>query len=216
MLWLCLLPRFCISLGRFGSRLQDARNLGSRLEPTFEAIPARESTGRGPIASGSYALWQAPPSPTAVLFIAHGLLQGPEAWWDASPACPFCNAGPEERAIVLSALARGHAVITIKSAQSAANGTWPDGCKTPCCTQHEIDVVQEYIESWSLKHGTPDRLPVAALGVSAGGYLVSTLALQMELYGIVLQISSGCTQSFETARAPFPPSLFVSVGAPSS
>lgn len=54
-------------------------------------------------------LFQAPPAPRALLFIAHGCSHAARDWWPPSHACPHCLGLPEEVAQTQQALARGYA-----------------------------------------------------------------------------------------------------------
>ncbi|KAF3443494.1 hypothetical protein FNV43_RR13177 [Rhamnella rubrinervis] len=66
--------------------------------------------------NGTNIIWQIPDSPNAVLFLAHGCNGQAFNFWDRSPHCPKCVGLPEERLIVLHALAQNFAVLTISSA----------------------------------------------------------------------------------------------------
>ena len=64
---------------------------------------------------GLAALWQVPPDPSRVLFVAHGCNHSAEDWFDPSPACSACLGLPEERLVRLAALRRGYAVVAVSS-----------------------------------------------------------------------------------------------------
>lgn len=60
-------------------------------------------------------LWEVPPSPTGVLFLAHGCNHAAADFWPPSQRCPHCTGLPQERLVRLAALARGYAVIAVSS-----------------------------------------------------------------------------------------------------
>nr|XP_010916134.1 uncharacterized protein LOC105041037 [Elaeis guineensis] len=145
--------------------------------------------------NGTDLIWQIPESPKAVLFIAHGCNGRAANFWDRSPGCPYCVGFPEERLIVLHALDRRFAVLTV----SSSGKCWSFG--------KEKHVVQ-WISKWWIEKNKLDKLPIVALGASSGGYFVSALAAEMRYSSIVLMIAEGV---FETMGVPegYPPTLFV-------
>lgn len=145
--------------------------------------------------NGTDLIWQIPDSPKAVLFIAHGCNGRAANFWDRSPGCPNCVGLPEERLIVLHALDRKFALLTV----SSVGRCWSLG--------KEMENVQWIIKRWIEKHGL-DRLPITAMGASSGGYFVSALAAEMKFSSIVLMIAEGV---FEEMGVPegYPPTLFV-------
>ncbi|PPS05725.1 hypothetical protein GOBAR_AA14927 [Gossypium barbadense] len=82
----------------------------NRFESLVQFNPKRE------FRNGTDLIWQIPDSPKAVLFLAHGCSGRAVNFWDKSPKCPECVGLPEERLLVLHALARKFAVLTISSA----------------------------------------------------------------------------------------------------
>lgn len=145
--------------------------------------------------NGTDLIWQIPESPKAVLFIAHGCNGRAANFWDRSPGCPHCVGFPEERLIVLHALDRRFAVLTV----SSSGKCWSFG--------KEKNVVKWITKWWIEKHKL-ERLPIMALGASSGGYFVSALAAEMRYRSVVLMIAGGV---FETMGIPegYPPTLFV-------
>ncbi|CAA2973904.1 uncharacterized protein LOC111396345 [Olea europaea subsp. europaea] len=145
--------------------------------------------------NGTDFIWQIPDSPKAVLFLAHGCNGRAANFWDKSPKCSNCVGLPEERLIVLHALARNFAVLTISS-----NGRcWS--------LRTERRIVKDIIESWVVKQNL-EKLPLFALGASSGGYFVSVLATDMRFRGITLMIAEGVLGHMEITK-DYPPILFV-------
>ncbi|XP_042483823.1 uncharacterized protein LOC122064178 [Macadamia integrifolia] len=142
-------------------------------------------------------IWQIPDSPKAVLFLAHGCNGRAINFWDRCVSCQNCIGLPEERLIVLHALARKFAVITISSAGKCWSlGRW-----------QERVIVKEIIKLWVAKNKL-EKLPLVALGASSGGYFVSLLATDMRFGGITIMIAQAL---FYRKGIPddYPPTLFV-------
>ncbi|KAE9614820.1 putative alpha/Beta hydrolase [Lupinus albus] len=146
--------------------------------------------------NGTDLIWQVPElSPKGVLFVAHGCNGRAINFWDQTLECPDCIGLPEERLLVLHALARGFAVITISSARTC----WTYG--------KEVLVVKDVIEWWISKRKL-EKLPLVALGASSGGYFVSVLATTMKFNSIVIMIAEGMFEEMDIKR-DYPPTLFV-------
>ncbi|RDX60582.1 hypothetical protein CR513_61261, partial [Mucuna pruriens] len=145
--------------------------------------------------NGTDLIWQVPESPQGVLFLAHGCNGRAINFWDKSPQCPDCIGLPEERLLVLHALAQGFAVITISSAQRC----WTFG--------EEVLVVKDIIEWW-IDRRKLGNLPLVALGASSGGYFVSVLATSVKFSSIVLMIAEGMFEEMDV-KGDYPPTLFV-------
>ncbi|KAL5716512.1 hypothetical protein ACHQM5_018191 [Ranunculus cassubicifolius] len=145
--------------------------------------------------NGTDVIWQIPDSPKAVLFIAHGCDCKAVYFWDRSPTCPNCVGLPEDRIIVLHALARKFAVLTI----SSAGRCWSLG--------EERRIIKSII-SWWVEENNLGKLPLMALGASSGGYFVSALANDIKFSSITLMIAEGV---FEKMNIPenYPSTLFV-------
>ena len=60
-------------------------------------------------------LWELPPSPQGVLFVAHGCSHSGSDFWPKSGRCMHCLALPEEMRVREAALARGYAVVAVSS-----------------------------------------------------------------------------------------------------
>lgn len=145
--------------------------------------------------NGTDVIWQIPDSPKAVLFLAHGCNGRAVHFWDRSPNCPNCIGLPEERLLVLHALARRFAVITI----SSAGRCWTLG--------EEKLVVRDIIRWWVERHKL-EKLPLVALGASSGGYFVSALAKGLRFNGVALMIAEGVFNQMDIPE-DYPPTLFV-------
>lgn len=145
--------------------------------------------------NGTDVIWQIPDSPKAVLFLAHGCGGQAANFWDRSPACPNCVGLPEERLIVLHALYRKFAVLTI----SSTGKCWSFG--------KEKETVK-WIIKWWIEKNNLGKLPLTAMGASSGGYFVSALAAEMRFSSIVIMIAEGV---FEQMGVPevYPPTLFI-------
>ncbi|KAL6951838.1 hypothetical protein U1Q18_001825 [Sarracenia purpurea var. burkii] len=145
--------------------------------------------------NGTDVIWQIPDSPKAVLFLAHGCSGRAVNFWDKSLNCPNCIGLPEERLIVLHALARNFAVLTI----SSAGVCWSFG--------EERMIVKGIIKWWVEKYKL-HKLPLVALGASSGGYFVSILATDLRFSSITVMIAEGLFDQMDIIK-DYPPTLFV-------
>lgn len=145
--------------------------------------------------NGTSIVWQIPDSPKAILFLAHGCSGQSINFWDRSPHCPQCVGLPEERLIVLHALARNFAVLTI----SSAGRCWTYG--------KEISIVKDIIRWW-VKKNKLQQLNLVALGASSGGNFVSVLATVLKFSSITLMIAEGMFDQMDIKES-YPPTLFV-------
>ncbi|OVA00203.1 hypothetical protein BVC80_8695g18 [Macleaya cordata] len=145
--------------------------------------------------NGTDLIWQIPDSPKAVLFLAHGCNGRAVNFWDRSPSCPNCVGLPEERLIILHALARKFAVLTISSSGRCWS-FWEEG-----------SIVKGIIRWWVEKNKL-EKLPLVALGASSGGYFVSALANDMSFSSIALMIAEGVFGGMDIPDN-YPPTLFV-------
>ncbi|KAL8512477.1 hypothetical protein ACS0TY_018812 [Phlomoides rotata] len=154
-----------------------------RLDPTVEF---RNNTD---------LIWQIPDSPKAILFLAHGCNGRAANFWDKSANCLNCVGLPEERLIVLHALARNFAVLAI----SSKGACWSLG--------EERWIVKDMIEWWITKQKL-EKLPMFALGASSGGYFVSVLATKLKFKAIALMIAEGVFSHLDIT-SNYPSTLFV-------
>lgn len=183
------------SLGLLGygiSRPRSATVTSQSLNPTVWRV------------NGTELIWQKPDSPKAVLFLAHGCSGKAGNFWDKSPRCPRCVGLPEERLIVLNALAHNFAVLAVSSVGD-------------CWTyEKERVVVRDVIQWWIRKNGL-SRVPLVAMGASSGGYFVSVLANDdtLRFSSIVIMIAEGMFDKMEI-RSNYPPTLFVHMPKDSS
>ncbi|GAA0153945.1 guanyl-nucleotide exchange factor [Lithospermum erythrorhizon] len=145
--------------------------------------------------NGTNLIWQIPDSPKAVLFLAHGCNGRAANFWDKSVRCPDCVGLPEERLIVLHALARKFAVIAI----SSSGRCWS--------FREERLIVKDIIKWWIAKQKF-EKLPLVALGASSGGYFVSSLATNLKFSSITLMIAEGLFGQIDI-EPTYPPTLFV-------
>ncbi|KAL1555709.1 hypothetical protein AAHA92_11416 [Salvia divinorum] len=154
-----------------------------RLDPTVE------------LRNGTDLIWQIPDSPKAVLFLAHGCSGRAANFWDRSPKCPDCVGLPEERLIVLHALARNFAVFAISS-------------KGVCWSLGEERGVVKSMIRWWISEKKMDKLPIYAMGASSGGYFVSALAAEFQFRAIALMIAEGVYSHLDISKN-YPATLFV-------
>uniref|UniRef100_A0A5B7BRJ6 Secretion-regulating guanine nucleotide exchange factor n=1 Tax=Davidia involucrata TaxID=16924 RepID=A0A5B7BRJ6_DAVIN len=160
---------------------------------SFESLPQFNPTMV--FRNGTDMIWQIPDSPKAVLFLAHGCNGRAVNFWDRSPKCLNCVGLPEERLIVLHALAQKFAVLTI----SSAGRCWSFG--------KERLIVKEIINWWVEKYKL-EKLPLVALGASSGGYFVSVLANDLRFSSITIMIAEGMFDQMDITKR-YPPTLFV-------
>ncbi|XP_008812157.1 uncharacterized protein LOC103723117 [Phoenix dactylifera] len=179
----------CGIKGKPSSQYDPPKLKRSRTRTSTQFRPTVEYT------NGTDLIWQIPESPKAVLFIAHGCNGRAANFWDRSPGCPYCVGFPEERLIVLHALDRRFAVLSISSSRK-------------CWSLGKEKHVVKWITTWWIERNKLEKLPIMALGASSGGYFVSALAAEMRYKSIVLMIAEGV---FDTMGIPegYPPTLFV-------
>lgn len=145
--------------------------------------------------NGTDLIWQIPDSPKAVLFLAHGCSGRAANFWDKSPECPNCVGLPEERLIVLHALARKFAVLAISS-------------KGQCWSLGEERWIVKSMIQWWISEQRLDMLPIFAMGASSGGYFVSALAAELQFRSIALMIAEGVYSHLDITKN-YPATLFV-------
>ncbi|XP_022149746.1 uncharacterized protein LOC111018103 [Momordica charantia] len=145
--------------------------------------------------SGTDLISQVPDSPKAVLFVAHGCNGKAVNFWDKSAKCPSCVGLPEERLIVLHALSRHFAVLTISSSRKC----WTFG--------KELAVVKDIIRWWVEKNNL-EKIPLVGLGASSGGYFLSVLATELKFNSITLMIAEGLYEQMDVTER-YPPTLFI-------
>ncbi|WOG91808.1 hypothetical protein DCAR_0311062 [Daucus carota subsp. sativus] len=154
-----------------------------RFQPTMETI------------NGTVLIWQIPDEPKAVLFLAHGCNGKAENFWDRTSSCLGCVGLPEERLIVLHALFRKFAVLTV----SSFGRCWSFGSEK---------LVVAGTVKWWIEEQKLEKLPLVALGASSGGYFVSALATDLRFSSITLMIAEGLFSRMDIPK-DYPPTLFV-------
>ncbi|XP_027170804.1 uncharacterized protein LOC113770525 [Coffea eugenioides] len=145
--------------------------------------------------NGTDLISQIPDSPGGVLFLAHGCNGRAANFWDKSPKCKNCVGLPEERLVVLHALARKFAVLAVSSTRRC----WTLG--------DELLKVKDIVKWWIAKEKL-EKLPLVALGASSGGHFVSLLATKLNFSSIALMIAEGMFGQMDIS-ASYPPTLFV-------
>lgn len=160
--------------------------VATKLTPTYENV------------DGTEYVWQTPtdPNPKAILFLAHGCQCRSTFFWDKHPQCLNCTGMPQERTLVLHALARGFAVIAVSSTAEC----WGSSVDT----KKVLTVLKNWISSDKILEG----LPVFGLGASSGGYFISALAVHFKFQSLVIEISSGRFEAMDF-DSTYPPTLFV-------
>ncbi|KAJ7542653.1 hypothetical protein O6H91_09G005400 [Diphasiastrum complanatum] len=154
-----------------------------RLLPTLEYL------------NGTQIVWQMPAATKAVLFIAHGCYCRATFFWDRHPDCEECIGLPEERVLILDALAKHYAVLAISS---------KGHCWSEVGDAAKVRSTLEYF----IRQRSLQGLPVVALGASSGGYFISTFALQFKFVALVVMIAEGAIKEKDIDRT-YPPTLFV-------
>ncbi|XP_021773993.1 uncharacterized protein LOC110737958 [Chenopodium quinoa] len=148
------------------------------------------------IVKETQVIWQIPSDPKAVLLIAHGCGGSALNFWDRCPGCPNCVGLPEEKQIVLDALAEKFSVIVITS--------------TDVCWSYGKDGLRvKEIMTWWLEKQDLVKFPLVGLGASSGGYFLSVLATEVRFRGIVLMIACGLFDKMDSIPDNYPPTLFV-------
>ncbi|XP_057954942.1 uncharacterized protein LOC131148968 [Malania oleifera] len=175
--------------GKANSSFKPTEQKWNSFESSVQFYPTAE------FRNGTDVIWQIPGSPRAVLFLAHGCNGRAVNFWDRSPMCQNCVGLPEERLIVLHALARRFAVLTV----SSAGRCWSFG---------EERLIVKGIIRWWIEENKLEKLPLFALGASSGGYFVSVLAAELRFSSIALMIAEGLFDEMDV-REDYPPTLFV-------
>ncbi|XP_062105774.1 uncharacterized protein LOC133817310 [Humulus lupulus] len=193
----CVTPMVLLILFLCSNNAKKSTNLSLGLQNqkwnSFESVVQFHPTMA--FRNGTDVIWQVPDSPKAVLFLAHGCEGQALNFWDRSPDCSNCIGLPEERLIVLHALSRKLAVLTI----SSAGRCWSMG--------KEIMIAKDIIRWWVEKQGL-EQLPLVAMGASSGGHFVSVLATELDFSGIALMVAEGVFERIETKES-YPPTVFV-------
>ncbi|XP_024370496.1 uncharacterized protein [Physcomitrium patens] len=145
------------------------------------------------VLNGTEYVYQVPPSPRAVIFLAHGCNCKATFFWDKHPECQTCCGAPEERAFVIEALRKSYALIAISS-------------QNECWQKEDSRRAKLVLESW-IDEFTLTELPLLGLGASSGGYFISSFAKVVRFDAIVVMIAEGRFQSVPDSL--YPPVLFV-------
>ncbi|CAM6092062.1 unnamed protein product [Calypogeia fissa] len=156
---------------------------------------------------GQQMVWQIPPSPKAVLFLAHGKDKEPLSYFDPGPNCRECYGFPEDRAATLEALERSYAVIMVKSVDTY----WLpyNVMEWPPPPSQDRTIVVSIIREWTKEHMLED-LPLVAFGHSSGGNFTTLLTVDLDIKSMILMCSPGEFAVLHNANAGvFPPALFV-------
>ncbi|KAJ8763086.1 hypothetical protein K2173_023291 [Erythroxylum novogranatense] len=175
-----------------GKRTHYSFDFPVRKSSTFDAVQLHPSIE---MRNGTDVIWQIPDSPKAVLFMAHGCYGRAINFWDRSPSCPNCIGLPEERLLVLHALAHKYAVLTISSAGR-------------CWTLGDELVIVKSIIRWWIERNKVEKLPLVALGASSGGHFVSVLATSLRFSSITLLVAEAILDPVDISE-DYPPTLFV-------
>ncbi|KAL0362504.1 UNVERIFIED_CONTAM: hypothetical protein Scaly_1205600 [Sesamum calycinum] len=148
MFLILVLVALLLILGKNGHKSSLMSDLVDEKWNGFDSLVGLDPTVE--FRNGTDLIWQIPDSPKAVLFLAHGCNGRAVNFWDKSPNCPNCVGLPEERLIVLHALARKFAVLAV----SSKGICWSLG--------EERWIVKDIIQWWITKQKV-DKLPIFAL-----------------------------------------------------
>lgn len=172
----------------------------SKMDPAMD--PTHE------VRYGQDVVWQIPPNPKAVLFMAHGKDKGPLDYFDPAPHCRRCLGLPENRAVVLDALKSQYAIIAIKSVTEY----WlPWGVEVwPPPSSEDRTIVTSVVKEWTKEHSL-DHLPLAAFGYSSGGNFSTLLAHELDFKSLILMCTPGELESLSHANSSFPPTLYLAM-----
>lgn len=146
---------------------------------------------------GAEAMYEIPPSPKAVMFVAHGCQHSATDFWEQTRSCPTCLGLPEEVRIRRRTLQAGIAFIALSSQDRDFSRCWS--------FENDAPVVQRALRRFRDKHGL-SALPLAALGASSGGAFVLQLPAKLELDAVISQIMAIPPQMLPDRM---PPTLFV-------
>jgi hypothetical protein len=148
---------YCLMPGLFKS----TSSRSAESSPLFSSVSRAVDNGalkRGALGSSEY-LYQAPPSPRGMLFLAHGCGHQMQDWWFKTPSvCSDCFGLPEEVAIV--ELAMKHNLVAV--AMSSVGPCWSveDGARV---ARIMIKLEKDYTG------------PMFAFGASSGGNFVASI-----------------------------------------
>ncbi|KZV56286.1 hypothetical protein F511_00283 [Dorcoceras hygrometricum] len=182
-----------VTFGKIGSRSSSISDLQTQKWNSFDSLVRLDPMVE--FRNGTNLIWQIPDSPKAVLFLAHGCNGRAANFWDRSPNCPACVGLPEERLVVLHALARKFAVLAI----SSKGRCWSLG--------EERLIAKDIIQRWVAERML-EKLPLYALGASSGGYFVSVLAMEVRFKAIALMIAEGKFNDLGITK-DYPATIFV-------
>ncbi|PSC69850.1 Secretion-regulating guanine nucleotide exchange factor [Micractinium conductrix] len=147
--------------------------------------------------------FQVPENPKGAVLFAHGCVHSGYNYFPQSDACPDCRGLPEEMSHTLQALRRGYAVISISSLdrETGCFAFWEDCFNV-------ADIVTEWREEWGL-----EKLPLYAMGVSAGGGFLLKLPRYLKLDGIMSEALGIDPNSggYRDIKTEYPPTVFVSM-----
>ncbi|PSC75566.1 hypothetical protein C2E20_1341 [Micractinium conductrix] len=155
--------------------------------------------------------YEVPHDPVGVLVMAHGCVHDAADFWPPGATCEECSGLPEEVAHTKQALARGYAVLAIDSKNRDFNNR--------CFSYGEDKWGFKYIlENWTREKGL-DKLPIFALGVSAGASFVLKLPKITRINGIISEVLGVQQESFTTPallEETYPPTVFLDMQRDSS
>ncbi|CAM6128271.1 unnamed protein product [Calypogeia fissa] len=145
------------------------------MDPTYEML------------YGHDVVWQIPPEPKAVLYMAHGRAMEAMQFFDPGSNCEQCYGMPEPRVAVLESLQRQYAVISVTG------------------FEEDWQVLSTIVKEW-MAHHSLDRLPVVAWGHSQGTATIMALTQGLSIRAIVFMCGLGI---FDVATPrTFPPTFF--------
>jgi hypothetical protein len=113
----------------------------------------------------------------------------------------FSTGSPEKRQLVADALSRNYAVFVPDEVHSEW-GAWPED-------NPDVLSVVASITEWKYLKGL-QGIPTVAIGISAGGWILGTVALRPGFFdAICLMVSAPKEEAIAASSSNFPPTIFV-------
>mmetsp|Transcript_3694 Transcript_3694/g.11029 ORF Transcript_3694/g.11029 Transcript_3694/m.11029 type:complete len:351 (+) Transcript_3694:222-1274(+) len=137
---------------------------------------------------------------SGIFVILHGCSHSALDFWPRSLSCPDCVGLPEEVLLVESLVKMRYFPLAVSSTRRC----WSPGSRD---LGRIAAAINETVASKDL-HG----IPLFVFGASSGGMVASMLPSLLKVSGVVVQISAGVSEMFESNGAdggPYPPVAFI-------